>query len=345
MTFHAKSRKVTQISQGDEAVIQQFLEFKQGNQGRRARTLQAYYDCLARLAMFLAGKPLLEANEDELVMFSGPFLFKEGVGSMARRPYIAATREFFRWACFTKRARMNPAQGLCYPKHGRKLPTAMDRAAAEKIMWAPDFSTFEGVRDAAMMSLLIGCGLRIGGLVALNERRIQPVQTDGGVRLVLNVTEKGGKDRRQPIPREAELVLRLYLDHPDLAEIDRTLPDGDRVLFVSTRNRMVKPHEYVGEARRITDRAVRDRIKAYGKKAGLPAEMLHPHAMRHLYGTELAESEVDILMRQNLMGHEDVQSTEIYTHMALGQKFKAVDQAGPLSKIKTPAGDLIARLK
>ncbi|MFT3964088.1 tyrosine-type recombinase/integrase [Propionivibrio sp.] len=325
-------------------IIEDFLTFKQRNQGRGARTAAAYGDALRRLQLFLDGRDLLSAQPDELEMFCGPWLHKQGVMAVARRPYIAAVREFFKWARHTKRARDNPAAGLSYPKTGRKLPRVLSLTNAERLMWAPDFNTFRGVRDAAILSVLIGCGLRISGLTGLNQRNLAGVEHQGQVRMVIKTREKGDKERLVPVPREAEMVLRLYLEHPELKDIDRTLPDGDQVLFVSTGNRSIPPHEYIGEARRMHPRSIRDMIRQYGKAAGVPVEQLHPHAMRHLFGTELAESDVDLLVRQDLMGHEDVKHTKIYTHLATRKKLEDLDRGGPLAKIRTPVSELLSRL-
>lgn len=324
--------------------IADFLTFKQHNQGRSARTIGAYGDVLLRLQGFLGGREIITATADELEMFCGPWLHKQGVLAIARRPYIAAIREFFKWALHGKRIHDNPGAQLTYPKSGRKLPRSMSLTSAERLMWGPDFSTFMGVRDAAILSVLIGCGLRISGLTGLNQGNLIHVEHAGQVRMVIKVREKGDKERLLPVPREAELVLRLYLEHPDLKEIDRTLPDGDQVLFVSLANRNIEPHAYIGEARRLSDRSIRDMIRKYGEAAGIPVAQLHPHAMRHLFGTELAEADVDLLVRQDLMGHEDAKHTKIYTHLATRKKLEEVDRGGPLAKMKSPVSELLARL-
>lgn len=326
------------------AEIEDFLTFKRHSQGKAERTVEAYGDALRRLQGFLDGRALIEATPDELELFCGPWLHKQGVQAVARRPYIAAVREFFKWATLTKRMRDNPGAQINYPKTGRKLPRVMSLASAERLMWAPDFSTFKGVRDAAILSVLIGCGLRISGLCGLNQGALAHAEHQGKVRMVIKVSEKGAKERMLPVPREAEMVLRLYLEHADLKRIDRTLPDGDQVLFVSLGNRSIPPHEYIGEARRLSKRSIRDMIKDYGEAAGIPADQLHPHAMRHLFGTELAESDVDLLLRQELMGHEDPKHTKIYTHLAMRKKIDEVDRSGPLSKLKSPVSDLLDRL-
>lgn len=328
-----------------DRLIEAFLEFKQHNAGRSVRTVEVYRLALNRLVEFFAqGDPLL-ATHDELVVFSGIWLHKRGLTDpRSRRTHVAATREFYRWALDNKHIRGNPAVGLPYPKVGRKLPRVMTLPNAEKLMWAPDFTTFEGVRDGAMLGLLIGCGLRASGLVNLNVSNVIADALDGKPRLFLNVIEKGNKERKLPIPVEADMMLRLYMGHEELQHIDRALPDGDQVLFVSTRNRTCSIDEYRGERRRLNRRAVLQMVDKYGQRAGIPSAQLHPHALRHLYGTELAENDVDIKIRQDAMGHEDVKSTGIYTHLAMRKMSRELDRANPLANMRTPVSDLLKQL-
>lgn len=327
-------------------LIPQFLEWKRHNQNRSARTVQAYGDYLARLLEFASSinRDPLQLDDNELVAFTGVWLHRQGVQAIARKPYIAAVRGFFRWLHMKKITPGNAAAALDYPQPGRRLPSVMSLRSAEKLMYAPDFNTFIGVRDGAIMAVLLGCGFRIQGLVALNEGNIAQTEFEGRVRTVFQVTEKGDKQRLLPVPQEAEMMLRLYLEHPELKRIDRTTRSGDQVLFVSTNNRKCSPAEYIGERRRITAWSVNDMIKRYGKKLGIPPAELHAHAMRHRFGTELIESDVQLLKASELLGHEDPKNTKIYTHLALQSKFRESDRANPLSKIRTPMGDLLKQL-
>lgn len=328
-----------------DPLIPKFIEWKQYNQGKSKRTAQAYTAALQRFAGFLGGRDLLEATPDELELFGGMWLHKQGVTAISRRPYIAAVREFYKWLASTGAIASDPAAGLTYPTTGRKLPSMITLDNAEKLMWAPDFSTFAGVRDSAILSLLLGCGLRREGVANLNESNLVQTETKGDRRYMLRVTEKGDKERLMPVPREVDMVLRLYLEHEDLKKVDRTLPDGDQVLFISTNNMTVPAHEYIGERRRMAPKAIWEVVRKHGTAAGIPADQLHPHALRHLYGTELLESDVDLLVRQELMGHADPKSTAIYTHLAMRKKVAEADRANPLSKIRTPVGDLLSKLK
>jgi integrase/recombinase XerD len=327
-------------------LIDAFLEFKQINAGRSERTVQVYRLALTRLVDFFADRDPLRATHDDLVVFSGIWLHKRGLQDpVSRRTHIAAIREFYKWLLNNNHIRGTPATNVPYPKIGRKIPRVMTLANAERLMWGPDFSTFAGVRDGAMLAVLIGCGLRASGIVGLNESNVIHYEVDGRPRIMLKVREKGNKERNIPVPAEADMLLRLYLDHPDMKEINRRLPDGDQVLFVSAMNRTCSADEYYGERRRFNRRGILQMVARYGVRAGIDADQLHPHAMRHLYGTELAESDVDILERQKLMGHSDVKSTEIYTHLAMRKLTRSSDQGNPLSKMHTPVSELLKQLK
>lgn len=329
-----------------DKLIESFLQFKHLNAGRSERTVDVYRLALTRLVEFFAERDPLAATYDDLLAFTGPWLHKRGlVDPVSRRTHIAAMRQFFGWAHDNRHIRGNPAANLPYPRRATKIPRVMTLASAEKLMWGPDFSTFEGVRDGAMIALMVGCGLRVTGIVRLNASDIIQDEIDGKVRMLVKVKEKGDKERLLPIPPEADLLLRCYLEHPDLKEIPRALPNGDQVLFVTTRNRTVPAHEYHGDKRRFNRRSVLMMIKRYGQRAGIPEAQLHPHAMRHLFGTELIESDVNLLNAQKLLGHADPKSTEIYTHTAMRKLTKEVDRANPLAKMNTPVSQLLKQLK
>jgi hypothetical protein len=148
-----------------------------------------------------------------------------------------------------------------------------------------------------------------------------------------------------PVPPEAQMMLRVYLEHPDVKAIDRALPNGDHVLFPTVRNRRCPTHEYRGARRRFNRRSINEMIAKYGKRAGIPTNQLHPHALRHLYGTELAEGEVDLLLRQRLMGHADPKTTAIYTGLAMRKLTAEAHRANPLAKMRTPVTDILKRMK
>jgi len=326
-------------------LIDRFLIFKE-SAGMSPATIDKYRRYLVMLDAWLGDMSIDKAKRPALEEFTGPYAHKElNLTPTARKPLIAALRGFYGWLEREQIVRKSPAADIVYPKAGRKLPVAMQLSNAEKLLMQPDLSTFKGVRDAAMLSILIGCGPRISGIRALNDSSLVWYGGDGGLELAIMFTEKGNRQRLVPAHPDTMWMIRAYLGHEELEGIDRTLPDGDSVLFVSTRNRFIPEHEYFGEARRISIRGIADMIKHYGEQEGIPAKELHAHALRHLFGTELAESDVDILIRQALLGHADPRTTEIYSHLAMRKLTKASRKASPLSKIHTPVSGLAEKME
>lgn len=321
------------------------------NKGRAAATVDKYRQTIERLADWCAKPPAdprmrpsvsdpLKLTPADLDLFCGLYAHSLGIGIRARRPFVAAVRGFYRFASGSAES---PAQRVDYPSTGRKLPIAMTLGNAERLLGACDVATLAGLRDAAIIALFLGTGLRLSGLCALNESALVWTEIDQRERLLLRVREKGDRERLLPVPVEAAMLLRAYLAHPELREIDRALPGPgfDRVLFVSFNNRHIAAHEYSGEARRIGHSGVYDIVQRAGERAKIPRDQLRPHALRHLYGTELAESDVDLLQRQSLLGHADPSSTEIYTHLASRKLTATVDKAAPLSKMRGPLLDTL----
>lgn len=328
------------------AMIEAFLEFKQVSEGRAQRTVERYALALDRLAKFMGERSLMSATADELLLFSGKWLFEQGVRDpVSRKPAVAAVREFYKWIHKVGWRADDPGRRVPHPKAGRRLPAVMTLAQAEALMFMPDYSTFEGLRDATMMAILLGTGLRVSALTGLNESSVLDIVVDKKPRLALRVVSKGGKESQKPLPEQAALLLRLYLDHPTLQAVDRTLPDGDKVLFISTRNSHCPKHEWHGERRRMNRHSVHGMIERYGRRAGLPATVTHPHAIRHLFGTELAEDGVNLKEMADLLDHSKTTTTEIYIHLAMRKMTATVDKSSALNKIKTPVSSLLAQIQ
>jgi integrase/recombinase XerD len=336
----------------DEAAIDAWLEWLKGR-GRSERTLEAYGMALRRLHKFLQedSQALLDADVHQLELFTGIHLHRLGVVARSRVPYISAVKGFFAWAAARKIIRRSPANEITHPVTAKPLPNTISLENAERLMWAPDMGALIGIRDAAMLAMMIGCGLRVSGLVGLNEGDLEPVQINKAARLTVRVTEKGKKTRILPVPKEAEMLLRVYLAHEELADVDRNIEVkrgnstvADRVLFVSVRSTRLTADQHRGEDRRLTRKAVHDMIQRYGRKLDIPAQQLHPHALRHLFGTELTESDVSLASTQDLMGHADPKSTAVYIQLAQRRRAAIIDQHAPLSKMKTPVSELLKRL-
>lgn len=331
----------------EAAVIDSWAGWMRHNLGRSEGTIAKYRRYIEELSEWLGGcgASITSATRAQLEEFSGPVLYAKGITPRSRRPYVAAVRTFYKWARSNNIVFDDPSKHLVYPNIGSKMPKGMSLHHAELLLMQPDLATFRGVRDSAILHLFIGAGLRLAGLVSLNESDLNFTDWAGKEHLVLRVNEKGDKERLIPVPHEARLMIRAYLGHPELQSIDRELPNGDKVLFVSTANRTIPEHEYFGERRRLSRRSTQDMVKMYSGGIGIPDDVRHPHALRHLYGTELAEDDVHLLKMQALLGHSRSDDTKAYAHVAIRSLAKAVDQANPLAKMKTPASALARRLR
>ncbi len=332
-----------------DPLIERWLDFKRHNEGRAASTVGNYRLALARLRWWIETKQqkaLLEATPKLLEEFCGLYLYEQGLSPRTRILFVAAVRGFYAWAFRYKLVTENPSSHLPAPKVGLALPRPAQLDHAERILMEPDLSTFRGLRDAAMLSVLVGCGCRRSGLIGLHEEDLiwfkSSVKTE---RLVIRFNEKGQNERLVPAPLETGLLIRAYLGHEELEKIERSTRSGKRILFVNLHSRLVKKHDHIGEYRRLNPSSIDRMIKEYGKRANVPPRVCHAHAFRHLFGTELAEADIDLLQRQALLGHQDPKSTEVYTHLAIRKLQKTVDQANPLGKIKTPVSELAKLLR
>jgi len=330
-----------------EDLIVAHLEWRRHNQGRAAATIDKYHRFLEQLVAFAGerGTPVLELGHVALEEFVGPLAHQAGLTPRARRPLVAAVRGFFAWAHRSGLVGANPAVWLQYPASGRRLPDAMSLESAGKLIMAPGMDTFLGVRDTAILSVLLGCGLRLSGVARLNESDLLWAQQDGVEWLVIRAREKGDHERLVPAPHETWGLVRAYLGHPELETIDRALPDGDQVLWASTMNRQVPEHRYHGEERRLSRRCIQQLLQRYGQRAGIPKRELHPHALRHLYGTELAEDGTDVLRIQALMGHANPKTSAEYVRLAVRTLSGTVAKSSPITKVKTPVTGLLPALK
>jgi len=331
----------------EKQLILKWLEWKEHNEGRMPGTVNKYLRYLEDLMDWLEKEKtirLIDAGRQELEEYTGIEAHRRGITPISRRPLVSAIKGFFAWALEKGLVFEDPAARLPYPRAGRRLPKGIELRNAERLMLAPDMDTFLGVRDAAILAVFIGCGLRLSGLVRLNQSDLIWVNDDGIERLVIRVREKGDKERFMPAPHETRLLLRAYLNHQELKPIDRKLPNGDQVLFISVNDRATPPHEYYGEARRISTRSVAEMIEKYGDQCGIPRNQCSPHKLRHLFGTELIESDVNMFKAQALMGHSDPKTTKDYIHVAMRSLAQEIDRANPLSKMDLPVTELARHL-
>lgn len=332
-------------------LIERWIQYKEYNENRSQNTVALYRLYLERLAAWLAEQPprggdLLAVTPEQLERYTGLVLHQRKQRPPTRKVHVTAIRHFYYWCHRMRLIAEDPARDLPTPRAATRLPRPAQLRDAEKILMQPDLNTFVGLRDAAMLFVLAGTGCRVSGLTGLNEGDLIWTEGKAGTeRLTIRLTEKGKKERMVPAPIEAALMIRAYLGHSALDEINRVLPNGDQVLFVNLTNSRVMAHEHYGETRRLLRHSVHNIIRNYGKQAGVPVNVCHAHALRHLYGTELAEEDVDLLMRKALLGHAKAETTEAYTHLAMRKMAEVVDKANPLGKMNLPVSDLAKQMR
>ena len=323
-------------------MLNEYLAWLEHNKGRSVNTVVCYEGYLKRLKVHLAdhGRSLETADRALLEAFVGPVAHQAGVTLASRRPLIAAVRSLYRWAEEMGRFEVSPAKYITYPKTGKPLPLPISKGNAEKMLLACDLTTLTGWRDAALLAVLIGSGMRVSGLASLTSTSLEfePVEEGGTPVLFVRVTEKGRKERRLPLPEQAAWFLVQYLSHPELLELLPVLrlPDNSNILWIRTNRGSTEPHEWFGEKRRLTAKGIARLIKRRGVEAGVPSDQCHPHAFRHLYGTELAEHDVDPQRIQILMGHSSAETSNLYKHLAVRKLVDVVRLANPLVGMQTP---------
>jgi integrase/recombinase XerD len=283
--------------------VESFLALLAAN--RSPRTVTAYRRDLAALAEWL-GRPVASVTLDELERYVAEL---RAVGlsraTIARR--VAAIRAFFRHLTLIGRVEENPAAALQLPRRQRRLPRTLSPGEAERLLEAASGTTPRILRDRALAELLYGAGVRVSEAVALQR---------GGVdleRRLVRVLGKGDRERVVPIGRQAADALRRYLS--------RGRPHLDRrhrpELFLNAQG---------GPLTRAGAFLILRRLAA---KAGLEPERVHPHLLRHSFATHLLEGGADLRSVQELLGHADVSTTELYTHVSDRRRREAYFQAHP----------------
>ncbi|MGZ8693828.1 MAG: tyrosine recombinase [Gaiellaceae bacterium] len=272
---------------------------------RAPRTVEAYRRDLAALTEWL-GRPPVDATTEELERFLADGRAAGlAPATLARR--TAAARAFYRHLQLMERVTENPAAALDAPRRARRLPRTLSPAEAERLVEAASGIAPRDLRDRALVELLYGAGLRVSEAVGLER---------GAVDLdnrVVRAFGKGSKERVVPIGRQAVEALRRYLS--------RGRPHLDRrhrpEIFLNANG---------GPLTRAGAFVILRRLAA---KAGLEPERVHPHLLRHSFATHMLEGGADLRSLQELLGHADLGTTELYTHVSDRRRREAYFAAHP----------------
>lgn len=279
-----------------DPLLQRFLDMLWLEEGLSLNTRKAYQSDLLAFGLWLERDrtlPLVAADSGAIEAYLGYRYRKEAKSrSMAR--LISSLRKFFRYLLREGLIETDPTLRIDPPKIGRPLPKTLTESDVEALLAAPDVIDPLGLRDRAMLELLYATGLRVTELVTL---RVVQVNLRQGV---VRVVGKGSKDRLVPVGEESEVWLARYATEARPVILGSRMSDD---LFVTAR----------GGA--MTRQAFWLTIKRYAQKAGI-RKPISPHTLRHAFATHLLNHGADLRVVQMLLGHSDLSSTQIYTHVA-----------------------------
>jgi integrase/recombinase XerD len=290
------------------ATISSFVTHVKVEKGLSANTVEAYHRDLRKFEVFAKKRKLTLAavTKDDLVDFLAG-LYGEKLDSRSVARHLVTLRNFFRFAQIQDLIATDPTINLESPKIRRTLPGYLRLQDVEKLMNQPDQKTAMGIRDLAMLEVLYSTGVRVSELVGLRIGDLD--RNQGCVRMI----GKGDKERIVPVGKKALVMVEKYLREARPELLKKAKLSQSQELFLNQRGRSLSR---VG---------VWKILSGYGRKAGLRIP-LTPHMLRHSFATHLLERGADLRSVQLMLGHADISTTQIYTHVVeerLKQIYKA----------------------
>jgi len=267
-----------------ERLLDAFCDALWLEDGLARNTIASYRTDLEQLAKYMQGRSLLSVEEKDLFGFLAT---RKGKASSAARR-VSTLKRFYQYCLRERRLSADPTLRLDPPKRAPRFPKTLSEADVEALLAAPDTATPLGLRDRAMLETLYATGLRVSELVGLKTFELN---LDANV---LRVTGKGNKERLVPLGEEAAHWLTAYMAQR------RTTA---KAVFVTARGGG------------MTRQAFWQLIRRYGARA-IPGKKLSPHVLRHAFATHLINHGADLRVVQVLLGHADISTTQIYTHVA-----------------------------
>lgn len=298
-----------------ERRVRSYLHFCRTEKGLSANSLQSYSRDLSQLGRFLKTGPV-SAVTLEILRCYLDHLRRGGLGNRSIARQVTTLRGFFAFCVEEGDLAGNPAELLVAPKTGSTLPKYLDPATVDELLKAPQETSPTGLRDRAMLDLLYATGVRVSELTGLRVSDLDAAQ--GTVRVI----GKGNKQRLVPVGKQALLSLEQYTTdlRPRLLK-GRISP----YLFVTARGTC------------MTRQGFWKLLKSHGKSAGV-FRKLSPHVLRHTFATHLLEGGADLRSVQTMLGHADIGTTQIYTHVMRSRLQQTVDRHHPRAARKGRPG-------
>lgn len=272
-------------------ILQDYKSYLRLERALSSNTVSAYLSDISKLACTFPDKPAEKITSEDLETFIYGQA-KQGISRRSQSRLVSSLKSFFGFLEAENRINENPSEALVSPKISRHIPTVLSVEEVERIMESVDLSAPEGHRNRAMLEVLYSCGLRVSELVSL---RISDFFPDEGF---IRVIGKGNKQRLIPIGEPAINAVRLYLSQTRRAFSTKT----EDILFLNRRGgKMTREMAFII-------------VKRQCEAAGI-TKNISPHTFRHSFATHLVENGADLRSVQEMLGHESILTTEIYTHI------------------------------
>lgn len=289
-------------------LIREFLSYLKVEKGLAKNSIESYERDLAKLSTWAEKNDLGIGSMTRQDLREWMIdLGRSKLSDNSKRRLISVLRGFYKFLMIDGHTTTNPAENLDVPQKGRYLPKFLNQADIELLLDAPDVSTEIGLRDRAILELMYASGLRVSEVVTL---QIKDIDLDAGI---LTCIGKGSKMRRVPIGSSAVEWLKSYL-----------------VLRRKKENIEVQNLFVTSSGAAINRQIIFLFIKEYAAKCGL--EDVSPHTLRHSFATHLVQNRADIRSVQQMLGHADISTTQIYTHMTDAHLRKSYEQFHPRAK-------------
>jgi integrase/recombinase XerC len=299
-------------SKAMEKIVRSYLEYLEIERNYSAHTILSYETDLLALVQFLRQEGIDSFNhvhKESLRAFIGSLL-DEGFSQRSVARKIAAMRSFFKYLRRQKIIEGNPALVLITPKVGKRLPSFLDEESVQQLLSIPDRSTPNGKRDAAILELFYSTGMRLSELINLNVSDLK--QEEG----LIKVRGKGRKERIVPVGRKALSAINDYLQEKKELSANKHIKMDELPLFE------------IKECQRMYPQAVGRMVRKY---IGVVSEMekKSPHVLRHSFATHMLNHGADLRAVKELLGHESLSTTQVYTHVSSARMKKVYEDAHP----------------
>lgn len=307
---------------GIDEVVGEFVSYLRIERGAAARTIEAYERDLRDYKAYLSSVGVREIEAvDRAVLLDFEASLATRFAPSSTRRHLSTVKGLHRFAVREGYCARNPADALVAPKLPQRLPDVLSAEQAEAVLGTCDVTTPTGLRDRALLEVLYGCGLRVGEACALDT---------GGVFLdegFLRVVGKGSRERIAPISGYAQHWLDRYLREarPSMSLRNRAARAADvSAVFLNTRGG------------RISRQSVHHIVARAGERAGI--EGLHPHTLRHSFATHMLAGGADLRAIQEMLGHSDISTTQVYTHVDRTHVREEYDAALPFERVAPRSG-------